>query len=72
MRSPAPAGGTSVRRRVESPGDDRVRQQVVEVGQRQDGWVEITRGLQAGVTVVAEGAYYLTDGARIVVRESGQ
>ncbi len=57
---------------LESPAADQVRQRVVEVGQRQDGWVEITHGLEAGMTVVAEGAYYLTDGARIVVRESAQ
>ncbi|MBT8064279.1 MAG: efflux RND transporter periplasmic adaptor subunit [Gammaproteobacteria bacterium] len=57
---------------LETPGADTVRQQVVEVGQRQDGWVEITRGLEAGARVVAEGAYYLTDGARVAVRESGQ
>ena len=57
---------------LDSPDAERVRQQVVELGQRQDDWVEITGGLEAGVTVVAEGAYYLTDGARVSVRDSVQ
>ena len=46
-----------------------VRQQVVEVGARQDGWIEVRGGLETGQTVVVEGAYYLTDGARVTVAE---
>jgi len=45
------------------------RQQSVEVGVRQDDWTEILDGLDAGVAVVAEGASYLTDGARVTVAE---
>jgi RND family efflux transporter MFP subunit len=47
-----------------------VRQQVVEVGARQDGWIEVRSGLESGQTVVVEGASYLTDGARVTVAES--
>jgi RND family efflux transporter MFP subunit len=46
-----------------------VRQQPVVVGARQDGWIEIREGVRAGPTVVAEGAYYLSDGARVTVAE---
>lgn len=46
-----------------------VRQRVVETGKILDGWIEIRSGLSAGNTVVAEGAYYLTDGAAVSVRE---
>jgi len=44
-----------------------VRQQVVEVGARQDGWIEIRGGIDAGVQVIADGAYYLSDGAQVTV-----
>lgn len=44
-----------------------VRQQTVEVGARQDGWIEIRSGVEAGTPVVADGAYYLSEGARVVV-----
>ncbi len=47
----------------------RARQQVVETGEILDGWVEIRTGLNAGDTVVAEGAHYLSDGAAVVVQE---
>lgn len=48
----------------------KVRQQIIETGQRQNGSIEIRSGLQGGETVVADGAHYLSEGARIVVRES--
>jgi RND family efflux transporter MFP subunit len=57
---------------LDDPAGTQVREQVVEVGQRQNGWVEILEGLDAGTTVVADGAYYLTDGAHVVVREGEQ
>jgi RND family efflux transporter MFP subunit len=50
---------------------DHVRQRDVEPGEILDGWVEIRSGLTAGDTVVTEGAHYLTDGAAVSVRESG-
>ena len=50
----------------------RVRQRVVETGQRHDGWVEVVSGLESGTVVVSEGAHYLTDGAEVAVRERAQ
>jgi len=47
-----------------------VRQRLVVSGQRQNGSIEIRSGLQAGETVVADGAHYLSEGARVVVREA--
>jgi RND family efflux transporter MFP subunit len=44
-----------------------VRQQLVEVGARQNGWIEIRSGIEAGAQVIADGAYYLSDGARVLV-----
>jgi len=49
-----------------------VRQQTVEVGGRQDGWIEIRKGIEAGMRVVGEGAHYLSDGARVSVTEGSQ
>jgi RND family efflux transporter MFP subunit len=46
-----------------------VRQQVVEVGARQDGWVEIRQGIGPGVKLIADGANYLSDGAPVAVTE---
>ena len=44
------------------------RQRVVETGMRQDGMQQITKGLNAGETVAADGAGFLTDGAAVDVR----
>jgi RND family efflux transporter MFP subunit len=44
-----------------------VRQQVVEVGARQDGWIEIRSGVEPGTKLIAEGATYLSDGALVTV-----
>jgi len=44
------------------------RQRVVETGMRQDGLQQIIKGLNAGETVAADGAGFLTDGAAIAVR----
>ncbi|MDQ6961359.1 MAG: efflux RND transporter periplasmic adaptor subunit [Mariprofundaceae bacterium] len=40
---------------------------LVSVGVRRDGWVEITKGLEAGVTVAGKGASFLSGGAAIKV-----
>jgi membrane fusion protein (multidrug efflux system) len=45
--------------------DGLARQRVVETGLRQDGLQEITKGLQAGETIVVDGAGFLTDGAAV-------
>jgi RND family efflux transporter MFP subunit len=49
-----------------------VRQQSVEVGARQDGWVEIKSGVEPGTRLVAEGAQYLSDGAVVALKEERQ
>jgi multidrug efflux pump subunit AcrA (membrane-fusion protein) len=49
-----------------------VRQQSVEVGARQDGWVEIKSGVEPGTRLVAEGAQYLSDGAVVALKEARQ
>ena len=45
------------------------RQQLVEVGARQNGWVEIASGIEPGARVIAEGAQYLSDGAVVALTE---
>jgi RND family efflux transporter MFP subunit len=47
---------------------NKAKQQVVQVGLRQQGLVEITEGLKAGETVAVDGAAYLTDGAEVKVQ----
>lgn len=48
---------------------DRVKEQVVVPGERQNGLVEIRSGLERGQTVVSDGAPYLSDGAVVIVRD---
>jgi RND family efflux transporter MFP subunit len=55
---------------LDDPSGRQVRERPVQTGSRLNGSVEIRSGLKAGETIVAEGAYYLTDGASIMVRES--
>jgi RND family efflux transporter MFP subunit len=55
---------------LEDQADSKVRQRLVKTGERQNGSIEIRSGLQAGETVVVDGAHYLSEGARVVVRES--
>lgn len=47
-----------------------VRQQLVKLGERQQGRVEILEGIKAGVTVALDGAGFLTDGAKVEVQEA--
>jgi len=47
-----------------------VSQRMVVVGERLNGTIEIREGLEAGETVVAEGAQYLSDGAAVAVQGS--
>ena len=44
------------------------RQRVVETGMRQEGFQQIIKGLNAGETIAADGAGFLTDGAAVTVR----
>lgn len=48
---------------------DRAREHAVETGVRIDGELEILNGLVRGQWVVVDGAGFLTDGARITVRD---
>ena len=50
----------------------RVTQRVVETGLRQDGMQEVTRGLAAGELIATDGAGFLSDGAAIMLAESGK
>lgn len=49
--------------------DGKAAQQVVEVGARRAGMVEVLKGLQAGTTVALDGAGFLTHDARVIVQE---
>jgi RND family efflux transporter MFP subunit len=47
------------------------RQRIVETGLRQDGMQQILKGVNAGETVAADGAGFLTDGAAVALRAPG-
>jgi RND family efflux transporter MFP subunit len=49
--------------------DGKAQQNIVKVGQRQDGMVEILQGLAAGEPVAVDGAAYLTDKTPVKVQE---
>ncbi|HQU80267.1 MAG TPA: efflux RND transporter periplasmic adaptor subunit [Azonexus sp.] len=49
--------------------DGKAKQQVVEVGSKQRGVIEITGGLQGGEVVALDGAGFLSDGAAVNVKE---
>ena len=44
------------------------RQRVVETGMRYEGFQQVTKGVNAGETIAADGAGFLTDGAAVSVR----
>jgi membrane fusion protein, multidrug efflux system len=50
--------------------DDKAIRREVTTGQRRNGWVEITSGIEDGTTVVTAGATRLSDGAAVKI--SGQ
>lgn len=52
--------------------DNRIRQTVVQTGQRQGGLVEIISGLEATDQVVASGAAFLSDGDSVTVVAASQ
>jgi RND family efflux transporter MFP subunit len=49
--------------------DGKAKQRVVEVGSKQRGVIEITKGLNGGETVALDGAGFLSDGAAVNVKE---
>lgn len=52
--------------------DNKAQQKPVEVGTRQAGMVEILKGVQPGDTIALDGAGFLSDGARVTVKESAK
>ncbi len=50
--------------------DGKVRQQLVETGNKQGGMVEIVKGLQGGETVALDGAGFLSQGAAITIKSA--
>jgi multidrug efflux pump subunit AcrA (membrane-fusion protein) len=48
-----------------------VSQRVVELGVPLDGTIEVRSGLEAGTRVAADGAHYLSDGAKVRLQEDG-
>jgi multidrug efflux pump subunit AcrA (membrane-fusion protein) len=59
-----PAGGV-----VYVAEGETVKERIVQQGVRRDGEIEIISGLNAGESVVVDGAAQLTDGAKIKVRD---
>lgn len=51
---------------------NKVAVRTVRTGVQRDGYIEITRGLQAGVTLAATGAAFLTDGATVQIQAPQQ
>ncbi|MGM0476249.1 MAG: efflux RND transporter periplasmic adaptor subunit [Pseudomonadota bacterium] len=51
--------------------DGKAVENAVEPGYRDDGWVEIRSGIEAGDRIAADGAYFLSDGADIRTRDDG-
>jgi RND family efflux transporter MFP subunit len=51
--------------------DGEAREREVELGVRTPEWIEIRSGLEGDETVVTDGAAFLSDGARVRVREEG-
>lgn len=53
---------------VKTSGEDStVERREVETGARQDGWVEILRGLENGETVVVDGGFRLSPGSAVKI-----
>lgn len=52
-------------------GEDRSRRQVVEVGRRGDGWVEIRSGLQPSQRIVGQGSFLLKSTLVLRVQPAG-
>ena len=50
--------------------EGRVRRQTVQLGQRNENEGQITSGLEAGATLVLHPPDTLTDGMRVIVKES--
>jgi hypothetical protein len=50
--------------------EGKAKQQVVQVGSKQRGVIEITGGLSGGETIALDGAGFLSEGAAVNVKEA--
>lgn len=50
----------------------RAKERKVQIGLRGDGWIEITDGVEADERVVVDGAGFLSDGALLAVKATGE
>ena len=48
------------------------RESEIELGVQSGAWVEILKGLQPGESVIRQGAGFMTDGAPVDIKQSGQ
>lgn len=46
------------------------QQRIIQTGERQSGWVEISNGLEPGLEVAVDGAAYLTDNAKVKIAQT--
>lgn len=51
---------------------ERAKERKVQIGLRGDGWIEITDGVEADERVVVDGAGFLSDGALLDVKATGE
>ncbi|MBL4868196.1 MAG: efflux RND transporter periplasmic adaptor subunit [Pseudomonadales bacterium] len=49
---------------------DKVSEQIVTVGMKQKGLIEVTSGVSVGDSIVLDGAAWLTDGARVQIMDA--
>lgn len=52
--------------------DGKAAQRVIEVGDKQDGLIEVIKGVAAGETVALDGAGFLTQGAAVTIRPAAK
>lgn len=52
--------------------EGKASQVIVEAGNKQKGWVEITKGLKGGETIALDGAGFLTNNANVTVKEAAK
>jgi RND family efflux transporter MFP subunit len=52
--------------------DGKAKQQIVEVGSKQNGMIEIIKGLNGGETLALDGAGFLSENATVHVKETAK
>jgi len=63
--------GANVERGGAPEGQLAVRQQFVQLGERRGDFVDVTKGLDAGQSVAADGVFKLRNGAAVLLSEDG-